>query len=429
MDGIEVVRRPPFGGNPLVGERGTKTQQRILRASLRVFAEVGYHATRVELITAAAGCSRPTFYQYFSSKEDVFSKLTRQVGAAMLEMARRLDSIDPDADGIAVLRQWLREFADLYDDYSPVFSEFSEAMRDDTTLASGSASISAWLGQALTGSVDAPEGALDADELGHTLVTMIVRCNLFRRASKGALDIDRFTDGLAQLVHRVLLGPIPGVNMAELVPASLPLAPEPSVVPESPRPVSERNLRPQGENMRQRLLDAGAVVIPRRGYYDTRVDDIVEEAGASHGSFYRYFENREELFVVLAEEASAQMVALIEQFPATLDAALLRAWLQNWFRAYSHRGAVLSAWQETAFSDPGIGALSLRISTDVLGRLMRVLERRGFGDTVVDSFAFLSLTERIPYCVMTVGHSTEAEAIEAMLIIMRRGFMGVPIGA
>ena len=54
-----VLRRPPFGSNPLVGARGSDTQRRILGAALEVFAEVGFADARVELITERAGCSRP----------------------------------------------------------------------------------------------------------------------------------------------------------------------------------------------------------------------------------------------------------------------------------------------------------------------------------------------------------------------------------
>jgi len=51
----EIVRRPPFGSNPLVGERGSDTQRRILDAALEVFGEAGFAEARVELITERAG--------------------------------------------------------------------------------------------------------------------------------------------------------------------------------------------------------------------------------------------------------------------------------------------------------------------------------------------------------------------------------------
>ena len=93
MDGTSIVRRPPFGSNPLVGERGSDTQRKILGAALEVFGEVGFPEARVELITKRAGCSRPAFYQYFSSKDDVFWQLAGQLGREMVQLGHRLEPI------------------------------------------------------------------------------------------------------------------------------------------------------------------------------------------------------------------------------------------------------------------------------------------------------------------------------------------------
>ena len=119
MDGTSIVRRPPFGSNPLVGERGSDTQRKILGAALEVFAEVGFNEARVELITSRAGCSRPAFYQYFSSKDDVFWQLAGQLGQEMVQLGHRLEPVGHDAPGIAALESWIDEFMSLYDDYAP----------------------------------------------------------------------------------------------------------------------------------------------------------------------------------------------------------------------------------------------------------------------------------------------------------------------
>src|SRR5919202_933025 len=74
-----VMRRAPFSDNPRVGARGQRTQQRILDAALRVFGEEGYHQCSIDRVAKHAGCSRVSFYQYFSSKEDVFRHLAGQV--------------------------------------------------------------------------------------------------------------------------------------------------------------------------------------------------------------------------------------------------------------------------------------------------------------------------------------------------------------
>src|SRR5436190_14548584 len=121
MDGTSIVRRPPFGSNPLVGERGSDTQRKILGAALEVFAEVGFNDARVELITKRAGCSRPAFYQYFSSKDELFWQLAAQLAHEMVQLGHRLAEVTSDAAGIAHLEQWIDELIELYGDYSPVF--------------------------------------------------------------------------------------------------------------------------------------------------------------------------------------------------------------------------------------------------------------------------------------------------------------------
>lgn len=73
-----VLRRAPFSDNPTVGVRGQRAQQRILEAALQVFGELGYHQTGINRITEVAGCSRASFYQYFSDKEDVLLALAQR---------------------------------------------------------------------------------------------------------------------------------------------------------------------------------------------------------------------------------------------------------------------------------------------------------------------------------------------------------------
>jgi len=67
-------------------------------------------------------------------------------------------------------------------------------------------------------------------------------------------------------------------------------------------PASERELRSQGKQTMAKLLDAGLQVLTERGYHAARVDDIVRMADTSHGTFYLYFANKEDLFRALATE-------------------------------------------------------------------------------------------------------------------------------
>jgi len=64
----------------------------------------------------------------------------------------------------------------------------------------------------------------------------------------------------------------------------------------------ERRFTPQGRERKQQLLDCAARLFAERGYDDTRVIDIVHEAGVAKGLFYWYFDNKEQLFAELADE-------------------------------------------------------------------------------------------------------------------------------
>ncbi|MCU1352120.1 MAG: TetR family transcriptional regulator [Acidimicrobiales bacterium] len=63
----------------------------------------------------------------------------------------------------------------------------------------------------------------------------------------------------------------------------------------------DRRLTAQGQERKQQLLDCAAVLFAERGYRETRVVDIVREAGVAKGLFYWYFENKETLFRELVE--------------------------------------------------------------------------------------------------------------------------------
>ena len=71
----------------------------------------------------------------------------------------------------------------------------------------------------------------------------------------------------------------------------------------------------------RRLLDAGMRVFADRGFHAARVDDIVRVARTSHGTFYLYFTNKEDLLRALATECGLEMSGLADTLgPVALDA-------------------------------------------------------------------------------------------------------------
>src|SRR5205807_5070434 len=105
-------------------------------------------------------------------------------------------------------------------------------------------------------------------------------------------------------------------------------------------PAQVRELRARGKLTRRNLLDAGAQVFATKGYFATRVDDIVKVAKTSHGTFYLYFANKEDLFRALAGEVADAMRDLAEQLAplrrGNRGRADLRAWIAQLSDLYEH---------------------------------------------------------------------------------------------
>jgi AcrR family transcriptional regulator len=65
----------------------------------------------------------------------------------------------------------------------------------------------------------------------------------------------------------------------------------------------------KGVETRSRLVSAAKEVFERDGFLDARISDIAERAGLSHGSFYHYFESKEEVFREVAAEVDERLSA------------------------------------------------------------------------------------------------------------------------
>jgi AcrR family transcriptional regulator len=95
----------------------------------------------------------------------------------------------------------------------------------------------------------------------------------------------------------------------------------------------------------RKLLEAGTIEFEERGFNGVRVDDVVKRAGISHGTFYLYFANKEDLFKALLRDALHDMESVTGDFPVvTSDETglrMLRAWVRKFSGAYAAHGTVL----------------------------------------------------------------------------------------
>src|SRR6476646_5873786 len=115
-------------------------------------------------------------------------------------------------------------------------------------------------------------------------------------------------------------------------------------------PAEGRELRARGQRTVRKLLEAGIQVFGAKGFHAARVDDIVKVAKTSHGTFYLYFANKEDLFAALALDVTDELRVLVQSFgPLTGDDAgyaALRDWLARFAALHARYGPVIRAWTE-----------------------------------------------------------------------------------
>lgn len=61
-------------------------------------------------------------------------------------------------------------------------------------------------------------------------------------------------------------------------------------------------MKTKAQLTRQRIMDAALNVFANKGFHDTRMDDIVDQAGSSKGAVYFHFPGKEQLFLALIDE-------------------------------------------------------------------------------------------------------------------------------
>ena len=67
------------------------------------------------------------------------------------------------------------------------------------------------------------------------------------------------------------------------------------------------------EERERQLLDVASAVFAEKGYRHTTVAAITEKAGVSHGTFYNYFESRDDIFLQLIELYFRQFEEIVEE--------------------------------------------------------------------------------------------------------------------
>jgi len=182
----------------------------------------------------------------------------------------------------------------------------------------------------------------------------------------------------------------------------------------------------------RRLSDAGLRVFARRGYHQARVDDIVRAARTSHGTFYLYFANKEDLLRQLAVECAEAIEELATRVPpVTPDAAgrdALHAYLGSFLETYGHYGVVIRAWMENQVSDRKVDRLGVDAFTHIAEAFAVRLHEAGAPDDEATVASLMAMLERTSYAMTSRDLGVDRDvALDTLTTVIHRGFFTTAI--
>lgn len=147
----------------------------------------------------------------------------------------------------------------------------------------------------------------------------------------------------------------------------------------------------KGVRTRERLVEAAKEIFEEHGFLDARITDIAERAGQSHGSFYYYFDSKEEVFRELAatvdERLFAPMDEVIMAESKLAPRQRVREAMRRHFEAYRQEARIMGLIEHVSRFDPEVNALRLsrhKRHTERAAETIRQLQRRKLADPKLD---------------------------------------------
>jgi AcrR family transcriptional regulator len=164
----------------------------------------------------------------------------------------------------------------------------------------------------------------------------------------------------------------------------------------------------KGEATRSRLLRAAKEIFEADGFLDARISDISERAELSHGSFYTYFDSKEQIFREIALEVAEQMsaplggVILSPGSRATPHDRIHEA-IRRYLEAYRREAKMMRVIEQVSRYDEPLRAARLdwrvrtqQLVTDSIGQLQKHGLCDPRLDPVIASAIVGAMTERFP---------------------------------
>lgn len=248
--------------------KGIKTRERLIEASGAVFARKGCAASGVADICNAAGLAVGGFYRYFASKDEIIQALARELRD---DLVRAISELPQGADAEAEAQAVARAFFETAGRRLDAFKAMREAEAGNEDLARDFyGPVSEVIAGRLARYAPGARASAHAWALLGTLYFYAVKFMVWEKGGAPARA--------AQAAARLCAGGISSKPFPWWEPAGS----------------GPSKARPAAGDTQGLMLEAAEEVFGRCGYNGARVAEIAKKAGFAAGTFYLFFDSKED---------------------------------------------------------------------------------------------------------------------------------------
>lgn len=189
------------------------------------------------------------------------------------------------------------------------------------------------------------------------------------------------------------------------------------------------------------LLSAARSVFEEEGYDGASVSQVVDRAGVSRGTFYIYFESKEDILQTIAEQIESDIQSMQTGIDdavageALRAAELIRASTRRFLRFYRENAKMMAVLEQVATHHPLFKQLRLRMRRSAAVRAIGLIERLQSAGVVppdVDArYAAVALTgmvDRFAYVWFILEEQFEEDtAVDVLSRLWFQAVSGSPI--
>lgn len=182
----------------------------------------------------------------------------------------------------------------------------------------------------------------------------------------------------------------------------------------------------RGARTAARLREAAVTAFRELGWQGTRVEDIVQRAGVSHGTFYTYYDNKAAVLDDLVRESQTEVRSLAEApWEADDVTGALHRIIGGFLDLYRRDAVVMRTWLHAAREDPAFGDLYRESRTLFIARVaenvaaaVAVSGRKDGPPAQTVASALVAMVEHFAYCwaVLEEPHDRD-DAVKALVLV------------